>query len=185
MKTATGCATTRTTAWVRTTHAVCATVLARCWSAVVRRLKTENATATATFWTLWVFAAATARRTPTAMGFATTRTTAWACLTLAACATALARFTSVVARTLRLAPAIVMATSWTPWACAVEAAQPMRTATASATTLRCWAAQTARLATTTRRPTWKTGRASTALALRTPPRCTRWLWSPRQACSKT
>ena len=135
-------------------------------------------------WTRWAFVVAIAPKTPTAMGCVTTRTTAWGRLTRAACATDLARFTSAAARTLRQVLAIARATSWTPWACVAAAAQPIRTATAFATTRRCWAAPTARRATTIRPPTWKTGLASTAPALRTPPRCTRWWWSPRQACSK-
>ena len=182
--TATGCATTRTIAWVRTTHVACATVLVRFWSAVVRRLKTESATARATSLTRWACAAAPARRTPTAMGCATTRTTALGRLTLVACATVLERFTSAVARTLPRDPAIAKATRLTPWAYAVGAAQPIRTATASATTRRCWAARTARHATTPRRPTWKTVHASTARVLKTPLRCTRWWWSPRRVCSR-
>ena len=64
--------------------------------------------------------------------------------------------TSAAARTLRQAPVIATATSLMSWVCAVAAVKPMPTATASVTMQKCWAAQTARRATTTRRPTWRT-----------------------------
>ena len=80
-----------------------------------------------------------------------------ACLTLAASATVLARFTSADVLTSLPATATAMAINSTLWACVVVAALPMPTATVCVTMQKFLVAQTMQLATTTLHATEEDG----------------------------
>ena len=157
-------ATTWTTASANLTHVAFATARERFTSVDALTSQPVTATATATKKTPWACVVATALLMPTWMASATTSTTAWALLTLAASATARERSTSADALTSQPVTAIATATSSTPWACVVATARLTPTATACATTPKWLVAPTTRLATTTHLPPKMTVLATTALA---------------------
>ena len=136
MRTATGCVTTKTTAWASWTSAACATALVRPTTAGVTPFPRATAIAKATSWTRWACAVESARWIWTWMAFATTSTRASETWMNVAFATAQVRCTSADVISCLWAIAIARATKWMPWACAVAAVKPMPTAMGCATTKR-------------------------------------------------
>ena len=134
MRTVTGCATTRTTAWAPWTIVASATALVPFTNADVNPFLRAIAIATATSWTRLACAGENAPWIWTWMAFATTSTPASETWTNVAFATVPARCTNVGAISCPWEIAIARATKWMPWACAVGAVKPMPTAMGCATT---------------------------------------------------
>ena len=159
------------------------TALARCWSAVVRRLKTESATATATLWTRWAFVVAIAPKTPTARVCDDEDDCVGAFDACGVCNGPGEIYecgcTDIAAGACDCEGNELDALGVCGGGCAADAngngicddAEVLGCTDGTA----CNYDSSANV---------EDGSCEYCPALRTPPRCTRWWWSPRQACSK-